>query len=364
MRPPPFPLPKSVTRGVTEARRHLQNLADAVLPPGAGLLDLAWGMQRTMIAGTLITSGLADALGSAARSPADLAGELGLDPDVTTRLVEGAVASRLLRLDSSGRAHLTKLGAPMCSDHPQSIASWVAFMADPNTAAAYAQLGTQLREGAQPSGWRRTFGKSVWDSFDEQPAAAMRFDDSMRELTAAFDLGVTRAYPWPRDGVICDVGGGTGQLLAAILKHRRRARGIVLDTEKVIDEAREYLRERGLADRVECRVGSFFESIDVRADVYTLKWIMHDWGDDACRDILTRLRATMPSGSKLVTIDLCRDPGRPNFVSSMLDLSVLVVWEGRERSPDEIHALMRDAGLKAGRVRHAGPTMLVEGIAP
>jgi O-methyltransferase domain len=364
MRPPPFPLPKSVTRSVTEARRHLQNLADAVLPPAAGLLDLAWGIQRTMIAGTLITSGLADAIGSEARSPANLAGELGLDPDVTTRLVEAAVASRLLRLDRSGRAHLTNLGAPMCSDHPQSIASWVAFMADPDTAAAYAHLGTQLREGAHPSGWQRTFGKSVWDSFEEHPAAARRFDDSMRELTAAFDLGVTRAYSWPRHGVICDVGGGTGQLLAEILKRRRRARGILLETENVIEEAQEYLRERGLADRVECRVGSFFQSLDVRADVYTMKWIMHDWNDDACREILTRLRATMPSGSRVVTIDLRRDPGRPNFVNSMLDLGVLVVWEGRERSPDEVHALMRDAGLKAGQVRHAGPTMLVEGIAP
>jgi len=186
----------------------------------------------------------------------------------------------------------------------------------------------------------------------------------MRELTAAFDLGVTRAYSWPRHGVICDVGGGTGQLLAEILKRRRRARGILLETENVIEEAQEYLRERGLADRVECRVGSFFQSLDVRADVYTMKWIMHDWNDDACREILTRLRATMPSGSRVVTIDLRRDPGRPNFVNSMLDLGVLVVWEGRERSPDEVHALMRDAGLKAGQVRHAGPTMLVEGIAP
>nr|WP_275580505.1 methyltransferase [Mycobacterium riyadhense] len=102
--------------------------------------------------------------------------------------------------------------------------------------------------------------------------------------------------------------GGVGHVLAAILEHRPEARGILLDSPEVIKQAEGFLRDRGLDERIECRAGDLFGQLDARADVYTMKWILHDWSDDACRDILTRVRATMPSGSKLVTIDLCRPP--------------------------------------------------------
>lgn len=363
MRPLPFSLPMSVVRGAFEVRRRLQDLADAGLPPGVGLFDLAFGLQRTVIAGSLVTSGIADAVGSAACSPVALSRELGLDPEVTTRLIDAAIASRLMRLDRAGRARLTNMGAPLCSTHPYSIAAWVALMADPNTAAAYGHLDAQLREGPLPCGWRRNFGQSIWEYFSEHPVAGARFDESMRQLTAAFDLvGMTRAYPWPRRGVICDLAGGTGQLLAAILQRRRHVRGILFDSQQVIDQALDSLAARGLSDRVECRAGSFFDEINVLADVYILKWILHDWDDDTCRAILARVRAAMPSRSKLVTIDIHREPGRPSFPASMTDLALLVVWQGRERTPDEVQGLMRDVGLKPSCVRHAGLTMLVEAV--
>ena len=365
IRQPPFPMPLPVMRGVLGARRRVIDLAYAGLPGEAALFDLTLGLQRTKIAGTLVTSGMADALGEDSRDPVDLARELGFDPDVTTRLVDTAVAARLMRLDRNGRARLSRLGAPLCASHPRSIASWVSFIADPDSAAVYADLDAQLREGAQPSGHQRAFGKSVWEYFGERPAAGARFADAMRQLTAIDLAAMVRAYPWPRRGVICDVGGGIGHLLAAILERRRGVRGILLDAPEVIEEADDFLRARGLADRIERRAGDLFGDLDARADIYTMKWILHDWSDDACRDILGRVRATMPSGSKLVTIDLDREPGRPNSHTSMMDLLMLVFCEGgHERSPHEVHALMRDAGLTPGRVRHSGFTMLVEGVAP
>jgi hypothetical protein len=154
-------------------------------------------------------------------------------------------------------------------------------------------------------------------------------------------------------------------MLAAILEHRPNARGILLDSPEIIEQADGYLRARGLSDRIERRTGDLFKELDARADIYTMKWILHDWSDDACRDILKRVRATMPSGSKLVTIDQHHESGRPNALTPMADVLMLVSTEGgRERSPQQLHALMRDAGLIPGRVRHFGPTMLLEAIAP
>lgn len=129
-------------------------------------------------------------------------------------------------------------------------------------------------------------------------------------------------------------------------------------------EAEDFLRSRGVADRVQRQTGDLFGEIDAQADVYVLKWILHDWSDVACIDILARLCATMPPGSKVVVIDQHLEPGRPSPVTSMVDLLMLVECEGgRERSPAEIHRLMGGAGLTPGRVRHAGLQMVVEGVA-
>jgi len=366
MRLPFLPLPLWVARGVIDLRERLLGLADATVPGEITLfLDVIFGLQKTKIAGVLVTSGIADALGETSRRPVDLADELGLDSDVTTRIVNAAITLRLIKRDRTGRVRLTRIGAPLRREHPKSIASWAAYYADPDTAAVYAHLDRQLRDGAEISGHRAAFGKSLWEYLGDRPERGEAFADAMRQLTE-FDLaGIARSYPWPKHGTICDIGGGVGHLLAAILEQRPHARGILLDTPEVLERADRFLRQQGLADRIETRAGDLFGQLDAHADVYTMKWILHDWSDDACRDILKRVRATMPTGSKLVTIDQHHESARPNVFTAMADVMMLVFCEGgRERSPQQVHALMRDAGLIPGRVRHFGPTMLVEATAP
>jgi len=363
--PLPFvPVPVAVVRAGLGLRRRALDLADLLLPAEGALWDYTAGMQRTTLAGALISSGLADALGQRPRHPGQLAQDLGLDAEVTVRVLGAAAGARLVRFDADGRAHLSRLGGPLHRDHPHSIASWVAYQAAPTNARAYGELGELLREGAEPSGHRRAFGDSIWSYFGEHRAEGARFGEAMRQLTAIDVAALARAYPWPRRGVICDVAGGNGTLLAAILERRRGARGILIDAAEVLEEADLFLGSRGMGGRVERRPGDLFGALDARADVYVLKWILHDWSDGACRDILTRLRATMPAGAKVVSIDqdLARD--RPNAITSMTDLHMLVECEGgRERSAAQVHGLMADAGLKPGRVRHAGLQMLVEGVA-
>lgn len=361
---PPVPIPLSVMRAGLDLRRRMIDLADLLMPAEGALWDFAAGMQRTKLAAALVGSGLADAIGEGSRDPVEVARELALEPDVTLRVLRAATASRLVQMDREGRVRLSRVGAPLRTDHPRSIASWVLYQAAPANAEAYAELEGQLRDGAEPSGHRRAYGNSVWDYFGEHPDQGARFGNAMRELTAIDVAALARAYPWPRRGVICDVAGGIGSLLAAILMRRPSARGILLDAPEVLAEADRFLRARGLTDRVERRPGDLFGELRAQADVYVLKWILHDWSDDACRGILRKVRATMPDGAKLVAIDQHQDPQRPNSITSMVDLHMLVTCEGgRERSPADVHDLMRGAGLEPGRVRHAGLQMLVEGIA-
>jgi hypothetical protein len=361
---PPFSVPNAVVRSGLALRNGVLGLADRMLPAEAALWDFTAGLQRTKLAGALVTSGLADALGAGERDACELARELGLSEEVTLRVLGAAAASRLVRLDRDGRVRLARLGAPLWRGHPRSIASWVAYQAAPANTAAHGELENQLRAGAQPSGHRRAYGNSIWEYFSEHPDEEARFSEAMRELTAIDLAALSRAYPWPHEGVICDVAGGIGTLLAAILERREHARGILVDAPEVLADAEDFLRSRGVEDRVQRRAGDLFGEIDAHADVYVLKWILHDWSDEACRGILGRVRATMPAGSRVVVIDQHLEPNRPSPLSSMADLLMLVECEGgRERSPDEVHGLMGDAGLTPGRVRHAGLHMVVEGVA-
>ena len=361
---PPFPVPIAAARAALAARSGLLELADRLVPAEAALWDLVAGLQRTNLAGVLVDSGLADALSSGPREPGELAAELGLSEQVTLRVLGAASASRLVRMDRAGRARLTRLGKPLARRHAYSMSAWVGYQSSSSNAKAHMELGGQLREGAQPSGHRRAFGNSVWEYFAEHPQEGARFGEAMRELTAV-DLGaLARSYPWPRDGVICDVGGGIGTLLAAILKRRPAARGVLVDAPEVLAEAEDFLRSSGVADRVQRTPGDMFGALQAQADVYVLKWILHDWSDEACREILGRVRATMPAGSRVVVIDQHLDPTRPSRISSMVDLLMLVECEGgRERTPQEVHGLMREAGIEPGSVRHAGLHMIVEGVA-
>jgi hypothetical protein len=184
-------------------------------------------------------------------------------------------------------------------------------------------------------------------------------------MTRAEAPMIAAAYPFPEQGVVCDVAGGTGVLLAEILRARPRLRGVLIESPSVLREAAGWLEAQGLGARVELVEGDIFGTLTATADVYLLKWILHDWDDAVSARIVKNVTATMPTGARLVVIegDQARDRPHPRF--SMIDVHMLAVTEGgRERSAAEIAAILEQAGLRPSGVRHtAGDLALVEAIA-
>jgi hypothetical protein len=134
----------------------------------------------------------------------------------------------------------------------------------------------------------------------------------------------------------------------------------------VLKEAAACLDSAGVADRVKLVEGDFFESIAAKADLYLLKWVLHDWDDATCTQILGNVAAAMPPAARLVVIEGDQDPNRAHPRFSMIDLQMLTVTEGgRERSSAELQRLLDTAGLIPGSVHHT-PTglALVEATAP
>ncbi len=158
-------------------------------------------------------------------------------------------------------------------------------------------------------------------------------------------------YDWPSEGRVCDIGGGTGTLLASILTEHPKLHGVLFDLPAVVDRAPPVLERAGVSDRVEVVGGSFFDGVPTGCDRYVLQAIVHDWDDESCVRFLTRCReALAPGGRVLVAEQTLPEHDGDHFIKA-LDLEMLVdTGKGRERTRDQFEALFGRAGLRVERV--------------
>ena len=149
---------------------------------------------------------------------------------------------------------------------------------------------------------------------------------------------------------VVDVGGGTGTLVAEVLRHRPEIDGILLERPGMLALAQQYLSEQGVADRCELVEGDFFSSVPAGGDVYVLKSVLHDWDDRRCVAILQTCRAAMDDGARLMIVELIlaerMTPSAPMLSAALLDLIMLAYAGGRERTEAEFTQLLDQASLR------------------
>jgi DNA-binding transcriptional ArsR family regulator len=359
---PDRPPPRAAVTGVMAARRALLALADRLLPAHFALFDKTIGLGRTHVLGTLAELRVADVLAERPQTAEELAARLDVHADTLHRVLRAAAVEGLVKIDRRGRFKLARLGEPLRSDSPHSLNDWARYLASPATAQAWADLTESVRTGE--SAFPRVHGMSVWQWLAEHPDEERAFAGGMRRITEELAPAIVAGYDWPAGGVVCDVAGGVGTLLAAILRDRPDLRGVLVDGPGVLTEADTWLSSIGLRDRVELREGNIFEKVEAEAHVYLLKDVLHDWGDPACAQILATVRATMPAGSRLILVEDLQERNKPSATASLTDLQMLTQCDdGRQRSADELKRLLEGAGLRPGAVNLTSGPALVEGLA-
>jgi len=360
-RVPPVPPPRAVDVGLA-LRRALLWAADAFVPATAVVWHRTMGVGRAEVIGAMAELGVADELAGGPRTAVDLAPRVGADADALHRLLRAAAADGLLRLDRSGRFRLTRLGRTLRSDPADSIRPWARYLTLDSTRSAWAGLTDSVRTGE--AAFPRVHGMSVWQWFAAHPDEERLFAAAMRSMTEFEAPSLSAASVRPDDGTVCDVAGGAGTLLAAILSERPRLHGVLVEAPGVLTEAETHLAVRGVADRVQLVRGSLFEEIEAQADLYVLKNILHDWDDSTCGRILANVRAAMRPGTRLVLVEQLQEPNRPHPFASITDLQMLTQCDdGRERSPGELDDLLSGAGFMPGGVERSGISALVQGVA-
>ena len=322
----------------------------------ADLLRLVSGFHVTQTIHAAVELGVPDLLGDGERTSDDLAEASGADPATLYRLLRALASLGVLHEAEGRRFSLTPLGRPLRSDVPGSIHGWAKLVGREYIWRSWGNLTNAVRNGE--NAFHALYGMDVFDWRAEHPEESVLFDDAMKSLTAAGMAPILEAYDFGRFGTIVDVGGGNGTLLASLLAAHPAARGILFDQAHVVSGAEPVLEAAGVAERCEIVSGSFFEGVPEGGDAYVLKSIIHDWEDEESIAILRVCRAAM--GLDAVVLLLERNLGGPNEdpAAKLMDLNMLVMPGGRERSDEEYAALFEQAGL-----RYTGTTVAANGQA-
>jgi len=194
------------------------------------------------------------------------------------------------------------------------------------------------------------FGMDIWKYFNQSPEDAAVFNDSMSNVTVAANEAITSLYDFSNIGTIVDVGGGHGALITSILQKNAKAKGVLFDAAEVISGARPKIEAAGLGERCETVAGDFFKSVPAGGDAYIMKWIIHDWDDEKSITILKNCRNQMPANGKLILVDcVVPETDEPHF-SKFIDLNMLVMTGGKERTAKEFEQLLGSAHFRLTRI--------------
>jgi O-methyltransferase domain len=184
-----------------------------------------------------------------------------------------------------------------------------------------------------------------FDDLDQHPEERQSFDDAMTDLSAIWAPSVALGYNFGACGSLMDLGGGSGLLLATILKSHPALQGVLVDRPAALERARTRPFWNGLADRVRFEAGDFFESVPTGCRVCLMKNILHDWDDARAARILTNCRRALPSDGILLLVEYSLGPANAPSLGKMLDVMMMASLGGKERTVEEHRELLAEAGF-------------------
>ncbi len=298
--------------------------------------------------------GVADHITDEPVSIKDLASGCGADVDALDRVLRLLVAHGVFEQHGDGFVH-NEASRLLRSDDPMSMRAFSRMMGLPVFSAALGDLEHSVRTGS-PS-IELTAPNGLWPYVQEHPREQGIFGQAMSAKAAADIAAVLAAYDFSGVGRVADIGGGRGHLLRAVLDAVPSAEGILFDLPEVIDAL------DSEHERLTPQAGDFFVDPLPDADLYVLMEVIHDWADAEAAAILSAIRRAASTGARVLIIEDVIAEGEDDPLARTLDIIMLSVTGGRERTATQLGALFDGAGFRLTRViETAGAMRLVEGV--
>ena len=325
--------------------------------PSQQILRLGFGFAVSQALRVIIELGIPELLAVGDRSVEELARATQSDPDSLYRVMRLLAPEGVVKEVHPRHFELTEVGAVLRSDRP-GPRDWVC-MVNSEPYLAFEQLLHSVRTG-KPA-FDKVFGSSRFDWLSNHPEQAAFFQRAMIALSQGSNEAVAEGYDFGPFTRIVDVGGGHGQLLSAILARNPHMSGVLFDLPSGVAAAQQGVG--GPLPRTEFVAGDFFESVPL-GDVYVIKKVIHDWDDGRAAAILRNCRKSMVPNGKVLLAETLVPPGdQPNPIKG-IDVVMLAVTGGLERSEAQYASLLDAAGLRLERViQTRGPISILEASA-
>ena len=306
--------------------------------------------------------GIADLLAKGDQTAEELAAACGAHAPSLYRVLRALASAGIFAETAGRRFALTPLASCLRGDAPDSMKYFARFVAMPGAAGAWGELMHCVKTGE--SGLLKAFNlPNPFEYFKTHHEEAAIFDGAMTDNSRHSAPAVAEAYDFGRFRQLVDIAGGHGLLLGTILQRYPSVRGILFDLPPVIAGARGTLASFGLDGRCQAIGGDFFQAVPEGADAYMLKHIIHDWNDEKSVAILRNVRKAMDTTGRLLLVEQVIASGNEPSFGKWLDLEMLVIPGGRERTADEYRALYAGAGFQLAQIHPtaAGPSV-IEGL--
>lgn len=299
--------------------------------------------------------GVADHIGGETVNVKALATACGADPDALDRVLRLLATHGIFAPGGGGYAH-TDASRLLRSDHPMSMRAFARMMGLPGFVAMFDRLEHSVRTGKPAADLIDPNG--LWAYLQRHPDEAKVFGQAMTAKAAADIAAVLGAYDFGPFGVIADIGGGRGHLLRAVLDAAPSAQGILFDLADVIQRLDIDLK------RITPRPGDFFVDPLPAADAYLLMEVIHDWPDAEAAVILSAIRRAASPGARVLIVENVLADGASDPRGRTLDVVMLAVTGGRERTASQFSRLLASAGYGGTSIiETAGPLRIVEAVA-
>lgn len=290
---------------------------------------------------------LADLLTKGPQKADELADSCGIHGPSLFRMMRFLASIEIFQQNEDGRFSNTPQSEVLRKDVPGSIYSLVRQGWQDVVWDTYKMMPQSLQTG-NPA-FTLAHGKPFFDYLADNPECGAMFDTSMALMSGPENAMIAETYPFGDAKTVMDIGGGRGGLLAAVLTQHQSLTGILFDQPQVVANP-EAIIEAGLEDRCDGVAGNFFEAIPASADVYMLKRILHDWSDEGALRILTCIRKALTAEERVAVIDAVIKPGNDADPNKYLDMGIMTLLQGRERTAEEFENLFTSAGLQLLRI--------------
>lgn len=318
------------------------------LPPHAQLIQMAAASWVSAIVYAAAKLSIADHLAAGARSTVELAGATGTHAPTLYRFLRTLAGLGIVTEQDAQRFALTPLGEALKTGAPGAARATLLAFCSPPFWRSWEEIQYSLETGK--TGFEKVWGMPAFDYLAEHPDEASYFSEAMVGFHGSEPPAVAEAYDFSGFKTVVDVGGATGNMLAAILSRYPSVRGVLFDRPHVVRDAPALLAARGVQERVTIEPGDFFARVPAGGDAYVLSHVIHDWNEEQCLTILGNCREVMRPDARLLIVETVLPPGDTPHQGKVQDMVMLVLPGGQERTEVEYVALLDKAGFRVTRL--------------